>query len=160
MKTLSWNVRSCNAPDKIRLIKRCLDQSKPDLVLLQEIKTKEEDFQAFKDKFRRWECLLSGAQGASRGMAILWKPKILKVTDFILDSNLQWFRINVKQLHCSFLVFNIYGPNNSIQKRLLWKTLSKKVQRLENEMAILGGDFNAILNPGDKKKGKGWISES
>ena len=113
MKTLSWNVRGCNAPDKIRLIKRCLDQSKSDLVLLQETKIKEDDFSLFKNKFRRWECLLSRAQGASGGMAILWKPNILEITDFFLDSNWQWVRVVVKQLHCSFSVFNVYGPNNN-----------------------------------------------
>lgn len=101
-----------------------------------------------------------GAHGASRGMAILWKPEILEVTDFFLDFNWQWLRINVKQLHCSFSVFNIYGPNNSVQKKLLWQNLSKKVQELGNEVAILGGDFNAIMNPGDKKGGKGWFLES
>ena len=85
MKTLSWNVRGCNAPDKIRLIKRCFDQTKPDLVMLQETKIKEEDFMAFKNKFKRWECLLSGANGASGGMAILWRPEVLEVIDFFLD---------------------------------------------------------------------------
>ena len=34
------------------------------------------------------------------------------------------------------------------------------MQDLDNDVAILGGDFNAILNPRDKKGGKGWISES
>ena len=87
MKTLSWNVRGCNVPDKIQLIKRCLDQTKSDLVLLQETKIKMEDFVVFKKKFRRWECLFSGAHGASGGMAILWKPDIIEITDFVLENN-------------------------------------------------------------------------
>ena len=88
-------------------------------------------------------------------MAILWRSDTLEITNFFLDSNWQWVRVNVKQLHCSFSVFNVYGPNNNAKKRILWQTLSTKVQDLDNDVAILGGDFNAILNLGDKKGGKG-----
>ena len=98
---------------------------------------------------------MTGAQGASGGMAILWRSYTLEITDFSLDTYWQWIKVNVKQSHCSFLVFNIYGPNNNAQKRILWQTLSTKVQDLDNDVAILEGDFNAILNPGDKKGGKG-----
>ena len=34
------------------------------------------------------------------------------------------------------------------------------MQGIDNEVAILGGDFNAILNPEDKRSGKEWSSES
>jgi len=127
MKTLSWNVRGCNAPDKIRLIKRCLDQSKPDLVFLQETKIKEEDFSSFKNKFRRWECLLTGAQGASGGLAILWKPETITVLESELKANLQWAKIYVKNLHWSFMVINVYGPNKNAEKKELWGKIAKKV---------------------------------
>lgn len=40
MKVLLWNVRGCNTPDKVHLMKRCLDQAKPDLLFLQETKLK------------------------------------------------------------------------------------------------------------------------
>ena len=64
--------------------------------MLQETNIKEEDFSFFKKKFRRWECLLSGAQGASGGMAILWRSNTLEITNFFLDSNWKWIRVNVK----------------------------------------------------------------
>lgn len=34
MRVLSWNVRSCNSPDKVRLIKRCFDQVRTEIVTL------------------------------------------------------------------------------------------------------------------------------
>ena len=34
------------------------------------------------------------------------------------------------------------------------------MQGIDNEVAILGGDFNAILNPEEKRDGKRWSSES
>ena len=102
MKTLSWNVRGCNAPDKIRLIKRCLDQSKPDLVFLQETKIKEEEFSSFKNKFRRWECMLTGVEGASRGLAILWKSETITISETISNANWQWAKVYVKHLHYFF----------------------------------------------------------
>ena len=127
MKTLSWNVKGCNASDKIRLIKRCLDQSKPDLVFFQETKIKEEDFASFKNKFRRWECLLTGALGASGGMAILWKPKTITISESISNTNWQWTKVYVKHLQCFFMVINVYGLNNNAQKRMLWQSIAGKV---------------------------------
>ena len=78
-------------------------------------------------------------------MVILWRSDLLEVTITHLDTNWQWIKVYVKQLHCSFSVINIYGPNNSVQKRTLCQNIADKLQGLDNEVEILRGDFNAIL---------------
>lgn len=80
MRFLSWNVRGCNAPNKVRLIKRCLDQFRLDLVCLQETKIKSEDFETFYSRFKKWKCILVEAQGASGGLAILWNESLVDVS--------------------------------------------------------------------------------
>lgn len=70
MRSLSWNVRGCNAPDKIFLIKRCLDQARLDIALLQENRIKEDNFEAFSRKFQKWKLSLVEAQGASGGLVV------------------------------------------------------------------------------------------
>ena len=102
--------------------------------------------------------MLTGAKGASGGLAILWKLESITITESILNANWQWEKVYVKHLHYFFRVINVYGPNNNAQKRILWQSLAGKVQEVDNEVTILGGDFNAILSPEDKKGGKGWIS--
>ena len=37
----------------------------------------------------------------------------------------------------------------------LWHTIADKLQVLDNKVAILGGDFKVILNPENKKVGRG-----
>ena len=88
-------------------------------------------------------------------MAILWRPNILEVTTIHVNTNWQWVRVKVKHLHNTFSVFNVYDPNNTAQKKALWQSIEEDLKALGKEVAILGGDFNAILNPADKKGGKG-----
>ncbi|XP_059078035.1 uncharacterized protein LOC131876613 [Cryptomeria japonica] len=160
MKTLSWNVRGCNAPDKIRLIKRCLDQVRPDILLLQETKIKEEDFSLFSRKFQSWNCSLVGAQGASGGLAMLWKGSAIDVTIVRATRWWQWLKIKSMQLQTSFFLFNIYGPINSNLKKQVWSELSEILSNDKENVFILGGDFNALIRPSDKKGGMGWNRQS
>ncbi|XP_059068451.1 uncharacterized protein LOC131858970 [Cryptomeria japonica] len=160
MKTLLWNVRGCNAPDKIRLIKRCLDQVRPDILLLQETKIKEEDFSLFSRKFQSWNCSQVRAQGTSGGLAILWKGSAIVVIIVRATCLWQWLKVISMQLQTSFFLFNIYGPTNSNLKKQLWSELSDILTNDKENVFILGGDFNALIRPSDKKGGMGWNRQS
>lgn len=39
---------------------------------------------------------------------------------------------------------------------MLWHSFSSVVEILTKEMVVLGGYFNAILYPTEKKGGRGW----
>ncbi|XP_057818353.1 uncharacterized protein LOC131031290 [Cryptomeria japonica] len=160
MRTLSWNVRGCNAPNKIRLIKRCIDQVRPDFFLLQETKIKEEDVSVFSRKFQTWKCSLVGAQGASGGLAALWKDSVVEVVVVRATRWWQWLKIKSLQLQTSFFLFNIYGPTNTILKNQVWSEISKILSNDKENVFILGGDFNALLQPSDKMGGVGWNRQS
>ena len=90
MKIISWNVNSVRA--RIGNILDYIKESKPDILLLQEIKTKEETFP--KDDFKNYgyESFIFG-QKSYNGVAIISKFKIDNIkTDFIID-NLKQSRI-------------------------------------------------------------------
>ncbi|XP_059070594.1 uncharacterized protein LOC131860227 [Cryptomeria japonica] len=159
MRTLSCNVRGCNAPDKIRLIKQCIDQVRPDIFLLQETKIKDEDVSSFSKKFQSWKCSLVGAQGASGGLAALWKESVVEVFVVRATRWWQWLKIKSMQLQISFFLINIYGPNNTNMKMQVWSELSE-ILRNDKNLFILGGDFNALLRPLDKMRGVGWNRQS
>ena len=83
MKIISWNVNSVRA--RIENILNYIKESKPDILLLQEIKTQEETFP--KDKFNDlgYASYVFG-QKSYNGVAIVSKIKIDNVkTDFIKD---------------------------------------------------------------------------
>ena len=83
MKIISWNVNSVRA--RIENILNYIEESKPDILLLQEIKTQEETFP--KDNFKDcgYDSYVFG-QKSYNGVAIVSKFKIDNFkTDFIKD---------------------------------------------------------------------------
>ena len=113
MKIISWNVNSVRA--RIENILNYIKETKPDILLLQEIKTIEETFP--KDNFKNigYESYVFG-QKSYNGVAILSKLKINNIkTDFIKD-DLKQSRIitgevmlNKKKID----LVNIYVPNGN-----------------------------------------------
>ena len=83
MKIISWNVNSVRA--RIENIHNYIEKYKPDVLLLQEIKTQEETFP--KDNFKDlgYESYVFG-QKSYNGVAFVSKIKIDNIkTDFIND---------------------------------------------------------------------------
>lgn len=116
MKILSWNVKGYNASDKIHLIKRCFDQTRLSIVLLQETKIKEKDFDSFLKCFGKWKGCLSRAVGASGGLGILWEEALVNVRVERQDQSWQWVSVASKQLCASFDILIVYGPPGGAQK--------------------------------------------
>ncbi|XP_059073785.1 uncharacterized protein LOC131874424 [Cryptomeria japonica] len=160
MRLLSWNVRGCNAPENIILIKRCLDQFRLDTVCLQETKIKIEDFATFHRRFKKWKCALVKARGASGGLAIMWNDSLVDVTIMRQGNWWQWVRVFSKQFYMHVYMINVYGANNTILKRQLWTDLSECLKQDTENIFIIGGDFNGLVRPLDKMGGVGWNRQS
>ena len=153
MKISSWNVNSVRA--RISNITEYLKSSKVDILLIQEIKTENENFPF--DDFKKigYESYVFG-QKSYNGVAFLSKVDIKKInTNFIKDKNKQ-SRIIVGEINYKSKVIkliNIYVPNgNPVDtekynyKKDWYKSFNKKIKKtlLENENIIIGGDFNVI----------------
>ena len=83
MKIISWNVNSVRA--RIENIKKYIKDSSPDVLLLQEIKTQDEDFPLNDFKNLGYVSHIFG-QKSYNGVAIISKHKLEDVkTDFIKD---------------------------------------------------------------------------
>ncbi|GLJ43405.1 hypothetical protein SUGI_0901920 [Cryptomeria japonica] len=50
-------------------------------------------------------------------------------------------------------LWNIYGPNQSWEKTLLWVEVSQAAAVNGNKKLIIGGDFNVILDLSEKSGG-------
>ena len=158
MKIISWNVNSVRA--RIENIKNYIKDSSPDVLLLQEIKTQNENFPY--DEFKKMGYLSHVfGQKSYNGVAIISKNKLKNVkTDLIKDKLKQSRIISAEFEHKkkNIQLINIYTPNgnpvdtekydykkdwlNQLIKQL--KTLSKK-----NSNIILAGDFNIIPSAED-----------
>jgi exodeoxyribonuclease III len=153
MKIVTWNVNSVRA--RIDNISEYIKLSKPDLLLLQEIKTEEINFP--KDAFKElgYDSFVSG-QKSYNGVAFISKIKITNIKNDLIKDKLKQARVisgDIKIKSNIIKIINIYVPNGNpintdkyVYKKN-WLNLFinsvKKIIKNENKI-IISGDFNII----------------
>tara|TARA_B110000438_G_scaffold129290_1_gene125620 strand:+ start:388 stop:1164 length:777 start_codon:yes stop_codon:yes gene_type:complete len=153
MKIISWNVNSVRA--RIENIINYIKESKPDILLLQEIKTQELTFPRDTFKDIGYESYVFG-QKSYNGVAIVSKLKIDNInTNFIKDELMQ-SRIITGEISLGkkkIDLINIYVPNGNpvdtekydYKKKWLKNFISNIKKRLKkNSNLLIAGDFNII----------------
>ena len=153
MKIVSWNVNSVRA--RIENILEYIDKNKPDIILMQEIKTEEKNFPREALKDLGYDSHIFG-QKSYNGVAIVSKIKLtdLKI-NFISDKLKQSRVITAQLLYKSkkIKIINIYVPNGNpidtdkfeYKKNWLEFFVAEVRNSFEkNKNIIIGGDFNII----------------
>tara|TARA_B100000029_G_scaffold187515_1_gene184982 strand:+ start:238 stop:1014 length:777 start_codon:yes stop_codon:yes gene_type:complete len=149
----SWNVNSVRA--RIENIKSYILKYKPNIVMMQEIKTEDVNFPYDDFSAINYESHVFGQKGYN-GVAIVSKDKLKNIKTDLIKDKLKQSRIISAELEYkkkNIQLINIYTPNgnpvdtekydykkkwlDSLIKQL--KTLGKK-----NQNIILAGDFNII----------------
>ena len=153
MKISSWNVNSVRA--RILNILEYLKSSKPDILLIQEIKTEEKNFPFTDFKNLGYESHVFG-QKSYNGVAFLSKANIGEIDLKFINDKRKQSRIiagDIKSKSKIIKLINIYVPNgNPIgtdkydYKREWYDTFNRKIKEtlVNNENIIIGGDFNII----------------
>jgi exodeoxyribonuclease III len=153
MKIISWNVNSIRA--RIENILTYIKNSKPDILLLQEIKTQEETFP--KDIFKDigYNSFVFG-QKSYNGVAIISKLKIDNVNTNFIKDDLKQSRIITGEIFLKkkkIELINIYVPNGNpvdtekynYKKNWLKKFITNIKKKLsKNSNLLIAGDFNII----------------
>ena len=153
MKIISWNVNSVRA--RIENIKNYIKNSDPDVLLLQEIKTQNENFP--NDEFRSlgYTSYVYG-QKSYNGVAIVSKHELDNINNNFIKDDLNQSRIitaDLKLKKKKIELINIYVPNGNpvdtekyeYKKSWLKKfviNVKKKIQK--NTNILIAGDFNII----------------
>ena len=154
----SWNVNSVRA--RIENIKSYLLKYKPDILMMQEIKTEDLNFPYDDFSSMDYESHVFG-QKSYNGVAIISKGKLKNIRKDLIKDKLRQSRIISAEMEYkkkNIQLINIYTPNgnpvdtekydykkkwlNDLIKQL--KNLSKK-----NQNIILAGDFNIIPSAED-----------
>ena len=158
MMISSWNVNSVRA--RIENIKSYLLKYKPDILMMQEIKTEDLNFPYDDFSSMDYESHVFG-QKSYNGVAIISKGKLKNIRKDLIKDKLKQSRIICAEMEYkkkNIQLINIYTPNgnpvdtekydykkkwlNDLIKQL--KNLSKK-----NQNNILAGDFNIIPSAED-----------
>ncbi|KAK8657437.1 hypothetical protein V6N13_035677 [Hibiscus sabdariffa] len=148
---LSWNVRGFKRKEKIKAARDLLARVKPSVGFFQETKLDQVN-----GNFGRklWgnlhRCVVSSpAIGSVGGLISTWDPEFFSVSDRIIN---QRFIVLVETLtngNHSFGFVNVYGPSIDSAKTEFFEELYKVIAKF-NVAWVVGGDFNAFLNPEEK----------
>tara|TARA_Y100000996_G_scaffold381225_1_gene335604 strand:+ start:1757 stop:2533 length:777 start_codon:yes stop_codon:yes gene_type:complete len=153
MKIISWNVNSVRA--RINNILEYVKDENPDILMLQEIKTQEENFPYEEFKSLGYTSYVFG-QKSYNGVAIISKTHVKNVNKNFLNDDLKQSRIitgeiNIKKKKIELI--NIYVPNGNpvdTEKYIYKKDWLKKfVNNVKNKLSknsnlLIAGDFNII----------------
>ncbi len=113
MKIISWNVNSVRA--RIENIKDYIKDSSPDVLLLQEIKTQNENFPIDEFKNLGYISYVFG-QKSYNGVAIITKHELDNVNNNFIKDDLKQSRIISAELKLKkkrIELINIYVPNGN-----------------------------------------------
>ena len=149
----SWNVNSVRA--RIENILDYLKISKPDLLLMQEIKTEKKNFPFKEFELAGYNSYVLG-QKSYNGVAFLSKKKIENIDYNFISDKLEQSRIivgDIKKNKKIIKLINIYVPNGNpidtekyIYKKKWLDLFIKKIKKtiVEYKNIIIAGDFNII----------------
>ena len=153
MKISTWNVNSVRA--RINNIISYIKYSKPDILMIQEIKTEEKYFPYNDFKDLGYKSYVHG-QKSYNGVAFISKKNINKIDLKFINDKKKQSRIIVGEIKNNSKIIkliNIYVPNgNPITtekydyKKIWLELFNKKIKKTlsENSNIIIAGDFNII----------------
>ena len=165
----SWNVNSVRA--RIENIKSYLLKYKPDILMMQEIKTEDVNFPYDDFSSMDYESHVFG-QKSYNGVAIISKNKLKNVKTDLIKDKLKQSRIITAEFEYkkkNIQLINIYTPNGNpvdtekYEYKLYWlDSLIKKIKSLskKNENIIIGGDFNIIPSSEDVHNPKSYEDDA
>ena len=113
MKIISWNVNSVRA--RINNILNYIKESSPDLLMLQEIKTQDENFPYENFKSIGYNSYVFG-QKSYNGVALISKNEIKKIDKNFINDDLKQSRIITGEIQFKkkkIELINIYTPNGN-----------------------------------------------
>jgi exodeoxyribonuclease III len=170
MRVATWNVNSIKA--HLEVVKRWLDEAKPDVVCLQEIKCEDQSFPTAVFDGLGYNAAVFG-QKTYNGVAILSKLPLENVVHGLpgdaADEQSRYIEATVIDGSHSAVVASIYLPNgNPVDSpkypyKLAWmdRLISHTRDLLKQEEPfVLAGDYNVIPEAVDAKTPSQWVNDA
>jgi len=170
MKIASFNINGIKA--RIGALTDWLDDARPDVALLQEIKSVDANFprEVFEERGYHVE---THGQKSFNGVAILSKLPLEDVTRGLpgdaTDEQARWIEATVMGDKTALRVCGLYLPNGNpapgpkYDYKLAWmKRLHARARDLlaREEPALMAGDFNVIPQDEDAKRPEAWADDA
>lgn len=170
MKIATFNINGIKA--RINALSDWLDEAQPDVAVLQEIKSVDENFPAehFEDKGYN---VATHGQKSFNGVAILSKLPLEDVTRGLpgddTDEQARWIEATVSGETHAIRICGLYLPNGNptpgpkYDYKLAWmERLHARATELlaEETPALMAGDYNIIPQDGDAARPDAWHDDA
>jgi exodeoxyribonuclease-3 len=170
VRIATWNINGVKA--RLDSLTRWLEESGPDVVCLQEIKSQDEAFPADAVERLGYNVATHGQKGFN-GVALLAKRPLEDVTVRLPgddgDDHARWIEATVSTDGGAVRVVSLYLPNGNpiggpkFSYKIAW--MDRMIARAEELMAtdepiILAGDYNVIPEPGDARFPDRWTDDA
>ena len=160
LKIMSWNVRGVNNQDKRKVLKAFIRSKKVDIVCLQETKVQNMCVGLVRSlgvgRFLDWGSV--DAEGFAGGILVFWDKRVVELVE--METGI--FSIFCCFRNCTdgfqWMFSGVYGPVVDSERESFWEELGA-VRGLWNGPWCVGGDFNAVRFPGERRGG-GRVSNS
>lgn len=168
IQIVTWNVAGLKA--RLDTLVQWINQTKADIICLQEIKMTENNFPFDLFNDLGYEAVING-QAQFNGVAILYKKNINLIN--IIESPLV-LKANARFIEATFTINNkflniacLYAPNGNpkfsdkYDYKIKWmENLYEYAKKNINKSLILAGDFNVIPNEKAAKNIDLWIDDA
>ena len=160
MKLISWNIRGMNGPRKTCLLKNMIKQESPQVIFLQETKCDTAMLDKLAQRFWPGSYNIAvNANGASRGIAIIWDSRAVELTNFHAHRSFLQATFHIIGTNQYGLLTNVYFPQDTRQKERILDSISTLNQNRSLPLWIAGGDFNMITRMDERRGGRGKSSQ-
>lgn len=170
MRIYTFNINGIKA--RFEALSRWLNEARPDLVLLQEIKSIDEGFPREAIESLGYRVETHGQKGFN-GVAILSRLPLEDVLRGLPgddeDVQARWIEATVIGDTCAVRVAGLYLPNGNpapgpkFDYKLAWmeRMQARAAELLQSEEpVVLAGDYNVIPQPQDAAKPEAWIEDA
>lgn len=166
LRIATWNVNSVKA--RLPNVLEWLDQAKPDVVLLQEIKCQDDGFPVMEFESAGWYVAVHG-QKSYNGVAILSRHAMDNVQRRLpgddSDEQARYIQADIQGLRLAslYLPNGNPTPGDKFDYKLRWmRRLIDHAKTLlsQDTPFVLGGDYNICPTDADVYDPKGWADDA
>ena len=154
MNIITWNIRGLNDKSKQRILRDCIKEESPDILMLQETKC------AGMEAKNIFQCIWKGCNyihtdsaGASGGLAILWNPNHTILSGPFSTTGTLSAHFEVIGSNQEGTITNVYGPQGQQEKIKFMERMTRVKSLATTPNWILGSDFNMIMSLEEKTGG-------
>ncbi|PHR54298.1 MAG: exodeoxyribonuclease III [Robiginitomaculum sp.] len=170
MKIATWNVNSVRT--RIATLIKWLEEAKPDVVCMQEIKCQDEQFPYLEFEALGYNCAVHG-QKSYNGVAVLSKFEIEETLPGLPgdadDEQARYLEVVLAGTHGPVRVASIYLPNGNPKDTEKFPYKLRWMERLRDHAAellsyeeplILAGDYNVIAQDDHCWDPAAWVDDA